>query len=125
MSLIALIAQAAPAGAAGHAPADGDFWGLLFVFVLASFIGMGVIRRVSRLLHTPLMSITNAISAIAVVGAIMLGRSWVTPAPEERASAVTPATPTPAAPPTMSVSSVAAVSRRHARPGSGRSFAVT
>jgi proton-translocating NAD(P)+ transhydrogenase subunit alpha len=43
---------------------------LLFVFLLATFIGMGVITRVSRLLHTPLMSLTNAISAIAVVGAI-------------------------------------------------------
>jgi NAD(P) transhydrogenase subunit alpha len=50
----------------------GDFWSLLFVFVLASFIGLGVIRRVSRLLHTPLMSITNAISAIAVVAAIIV-----------------------------------------------------
>ncbi len=49
-----------------------DFWGTVFVFVLASFIGMGVIRRVSRLLHTPLMSLTNAISAIAVVGAILI-----------------------------------------------------
>ena len=47
-----------------------DFWPTLYVFVLASFIGLGVIRRVSRLLHTPLMSITNAISAIAVVGSI-------------------------------------------------------
>jgi NAD(P) transhydrogenase subunit alpha len=49
-----------------------DFWPTLFVFVLASFIGLGVIRRVSRLLHTPLMSLTNAISAIAVVGSIMV-----------------------------------------------------
>ena len=49
-----------------------DFWATLYVFVLASFIGMGVIRRVSRLLHTPLMSLTNAISAIAVVGAILI-----------------------------------------------------
>ena len=49
-----------------------DFWSTVFVFVLASFIGMGVIRRVSRLLHTPLMSLTNAISAIAVVGAILI-----------------------------------------------------
>jgi NAD(P) transhydrogenase subunit alpha len=49
-----------------------DYFGLLFVFVLASFIGIGVISRVSRLLHTPLMSLTNAISAIAVVGSIML-----------------------------------------------------
>jgi NAD(P) transhydrogenase subunit alpha len=44
----------------------------LFVLMLASFIGLDVIRRVSRLLHTPLMSLTNAISAIAVVGAILL-----------------------------------------------------
>ena len=43
---------------------------MLFVFMLATFIGLGVITRVSRLLHTPLMSLTNAISAIAVVGAI-------------------------------------------------------
>ena len=49
-----------------------DFWSMMFVFVLASFIGVGVIRRVSRLLHTPLMSITNAISAIAVVGSIII-----------------------------------------------------
>ena len=49
-----------------------DFWSQIFVFVLATFIGLGVIRRVSRLLHTPLMSLTNAISAIAVVGAILV-----------------------------------------------------
>ena len=42
------------------APPALDFWSMLFVFVLSSFIGLGVIRRVSRLLHTPLMSITNA-----------------------------------------------------------------
>jgi NAD(P) transhydrogenase subunit alpha len=49
-----------------------DYWSMVFVFVLATFIGVGVIRRVSRLLHTPLMSITNAISAIAVVGSIIV-----------------------------------------------------
>ncbi len=49
-----------------------DFGSMLFVFVLATFIGLGVIRRVSRLLYTPLMSLTNAISAIAVVGSIMV-----------------------------------------------------
>jgi H+-translocating NAD(P) transhydrogenase subunit alpha len=49
-----------------------DAWATLYVFVLASFIGLGVIRRVSRLLHTPLMSLTNAISAIAVVGSIIV-----------------------------------------------------
>ena len=51
---------------------SNDFWPTLYVFVLATFIGLGVILRVSRLLHTPLMSLTNAISAIAVVGAIVV-----------------------------------------------------
>ena len=41
---------------------------ILFVFMLATFLGLEVIRNVSPLLHTPLMSLTNAISAIAVVG---------------------------------------------------------
>jgi NAD(P) transhydrogenase subunit alpha len=49
-----------------------DLVSALFVFMLATFIGLEVIRRVSRLLHTPLMSLTNAISAIAVVGAIII-----------------------------------------------------
>jgi len=51
---------------------EPDYIGLLFVFMLATFIGLGVVTRVSRLLHTPLMSLTNAISAIAVVGSIIL-----------------------------------------------------
>ena len=52
--------------------ASGDFATLLFVLMLATLIGLGVITRVSRLLHTPLMSLTNAISAIAIVGAILV-----------------------------------------------------
>ena len=44
----------------------------LFVFVLATFVGFEVIRRVSPLLHTPLMSLTNAISAISLVGSIVI-----------------------------------------------------
>jgi NAD(P) transhydrogenase subunit alpha len=49
-----------------------DFEVGLWVFMLATFLGIEVIRRVSPLLHTPLMSLTNAISAIAVVGAILI-----------------------------------------------------
>ena len=49
-----------------------DLLTALFVFMLATFLGMDIIRRVSRLLHTPLMSLTNAISSIAVVGALIL-----------------------------------------------------
>jgi NAD(P) transhydrogenase subunit alpha len=44
----------------------------LFVFMLAGFIGFEIIKRVSPLLHTPLMSLTNALDAIAVLGAILL-----------------------------------------------------
>jgi NAD(P) transhydrogenase subunit alpha len=68
-------AAAVPAAGAGAHGAPTDFAAMLFVFMLASFIGIGVIRRVSRLLHTPLMSLTNAISAIAVVGAIIVAGS--------------------------------------------------
>ena len=44
----------------------------LFVFMLATFVGLEIIRKVSPLLHTPLMSLTNAISAISVVGALLI-----------------------------------------------------
>jgi NAD(P) transhydrogenase subunit alpha len=44
----------------------------LYVLMLATFVGLEVIRKVSPLLHTPLMSLTNAISAICVVGAILI-----------------------------------------------------
>jgi H+-translocating NAD(P) transhydrogenase subunit alpha len=76
-SALVLLAWAGPLAAMQEMPAaeevaTPDYWSLLFVFVLSSFIGLGVIRRVSRLLHTPLMSITNAISAIAVVGSILV-----------------------------------------------------
>ena len=37
----------------------------LYVFMLATFVGLEIIRKVSPLLHTPLMSLTNAISAIS------------------------------------------------------------
>jgi H+-translocating NAD(P) transhydrogenase subunit alpha len=50
----------------------GDLGLGLYVFMLATFVGLEIIRKVSPLLHTPLMSLTNAISAISVVGAILI-----------------------------------------------------
>lgn len=44
----------------------------LFVLVVSAFLGLEVIHRVPPLLHTPLMSLTNAISAISVVGAMLI-----------------------------------------------------
>jgi NAD(P) transhydrogenase subunit alpha len=52
--------------------AELDLFSMLFVLLLATFVGFQVIQNVSRLLHTPLMSLTNAISAIAVVGSIII-----------------------------------------------------
>ncbi len=49
-----------------------DLWAMFFVFMLATFVGFQVIQNVSRLLHTPLMSLTNAISAIAIVGSVII-----------------------------------------------------
>ena len=49
-----------------------DYSADIYVFVLAAFLGLEVIKRVSPLLHTPLMSLTNAISAISVIAAIEL-----------------------------------------------------
>ncbi len=81
LAALALLLLALPAAATNsslgeppHNPvqAPTDYLSLLFVFVLSSFIGLGVIGRVSRLLHTPLMSLTNAISAIAVVGSLLI-----------------------------------------------------
>jgi NAD(P) transhydrogenase subunit alpha len=44
----------------------------LYIFALAAVTGFHIIHRVPPLLHTPLMSATNAISAISVVGALLV-----------------------------------------------------
>ena len=49
-----------------------DFISSLFVFILAAFLGLELIKRVSPLLHTPLMSLTNALDAVVVVAAIII-----------------------------------------------------
>ena len=44
----------------------------LFIFALAGLLGLEVIRRVPKLLHTPLMALTNALSAISLVASILI-----------------------------------------------------
>ncbi len=51
----------------------------IYVFVLAGFIGFEVIKQVSRLLHTPLMALTNALDAVVVVAAIIIAGRAETP----------------------------------------------
>ena len=61
-ALVVLLIMTAPAEMAGH----------FFVFALACVVGFYVITNVTHTLHTPLMSVTNAISGIIIVGALLL-----------------------------------------------------
>ena len=67
-------AVADAAGAAAHAASGGvidPFVFRLAIFVLAIFVGYYVVWSVTPALHTPLMSVTNAISSVIVVGALL------------------------------------------------------
>ena len=57
----------------GQAPAaeGGDFLGLFTIFVLACFVGFYVVWSVTPALHSPLMSVTNAISSVIIVGGLL------------------------------------------------------
>lgn len=44
----------------------------LLIFLLSSFLGLELVRHVSRLLHTPLMSLTNAISSVSLIAALLM-----------------------------------------------------
>src|SRR5690349_8912746 len=57
--------------AASAAGAPMDFVSILSIFVLACFVGYYVVWSVTPALHTPLMSVTNAISSVIVVGALI------------------------------------------------------
>ena len=55
-----------------------DFNFLIFIFVIAALLGFELITKVPPTLHTPLMSGSNAISGITIVGAIMAAKSGQT-----------------------------------------------
>ena len=72
----AQLAQGAQA-AAQQAAAGGDFIYLFAIFVLSVFVGYYVVWSVTPALHTPLMSVTNAVSSVIVVGALLaVGAGW-------------------------------------------------
>jgi H+-translocating NAD(P) transhydrogenase subunit alpha len=54
---------------------NGNLIESLYILILAGFVGYEVIRRVPPLLHTPLMSTTNAISGISLVGSLVAAGS--------------------------------------------------
>jgi len=67
-----LAGQAADAATTAAASGGGsEFWYLLTVFVLACFVGFYVVWSVTPALHSPLMGVTNAISSVIIVGALI------------------------------------------------------
>ncbi len=54
----------------------------LMVFLISAFLGLGLIQKVSRLLHTPLMSLTNAISSVSMIAGLIVmahpKNQWIT-----------------------------------------------
>lgn len=69
-ALLASAGVALAAGGGGEGAVDPFFY-LLMVFVMAIFVGYYVVWSVTPALHTPLMSVTNAISSVIVVGALL------------------------------------------------------
>ena len=57
-----------------------DFISILSIFVLACFVGYYVVWSVTPALHTPLMAVTNAISSVIIVGALIASAAGVLPA---------------------------------------------
>jgi H+-translocating NAD(P) transhydrogenase subunit alpha len=73
-SAVASQEMADAAGAAAHAATGGAIDPFIFrfaIFVLAIFVGYYVVWSVTPALHTPLMAVTNAISSVIVVGALL------------------------------------------------------
>ena len=64
---IDMAAQATPVVPDGHMP----FVSLLTIFALACFVGYYVVWRVTPALHSPLMAVTNAVSSVIIVGALL------------------------------------------------------
>ncbi|STX28416.1 NAD(P) transhydrogenase subunit alpha [Legionella beliardensis] len=58
-----------------HAAINNDYIAILTIFILACFVGYYVIWKVTPALHTPLMSVTNAISSIIILGALIAAGS--------------------------------------------------
>lgn len=69
--LAVAVAQMGQDAATAAAGAPSEFYWLLTVFVLAVFVGYYVVWRVTPALHSPLMAVTNAISSVIIVGAML------------------------------------------------------
>ncbi len=74
------VAPAAKEAARQRRKAPMDFISILSIFVLACFVGYYVVWSVTPALHTPLMAVTNAISSVIIVGALIAAAAAGSPA---------------------------------------------
>ena len=70
--LIELAANATATAPAAISYTSQDLVTNLLVFIMATFLGVELIRHVTRLLHTPLMALTNAISSVSMIAALIV-----------------------------------------------------
>lgn len=70
-AILAQNAAGLAAVAAAHAPPEAPFIFLFSIFVMAVFVGYYVVWSVTPALHSPLMAVTNAISSVIIVGAML------------------------------------------------------
>jgi H+-translocating NAD(P) transhydrogenase subunit alpha len=75
LSQLLLLAEETAAQSAGSGGAGSQLMLLLTIFLLAVFVGFEVITKIPPTLHTPLMSGSNAISGITLVGALLTALS--------------------------------------------------
>ena len=68
---LAMQARSAAEGVGGHAQVVEPFVFLLAIFLMACFVGYYVVWNVTPALHSPLMAVTNAISSVIIVGAML------------------------------------------------------
>jgi NAD(P) transhydrogenase subunit alpha len=81
MPLLSTLSLIVLAEASGPHEASGQLIALITIFVLAIFVGFEIITKVPPTLHTPLMSGSNVISGITIVGALIIaaaGAGWIT-----------------------------------------------
>jgi len=70
--MLALVANATATLPPAISYSSQDLVTNLLVFIMATFLGVELIRHVTRLLHTPLMALTNAISSISMIAALIV-----------------------------------------------------
>jgi NAD(P) transhydrogenase subunit alpha len=72
LEILAVNATTTVAASTASSGPPADLLTNFLIFIMATFLGTALIRQVSKLLHTPLMSLTNAISSVSMIAALIV-----------------------------------------------------